>query len=315
MAIHAIEITEDGVYCTVCKQSWRKTPFWECPGVPVYAWGASPENLKTKAQIDQMRMKLKPDSEPVGCLGSRRHGWIWLYNLESVEERPPLTEKQVAGFEKIRERARQRRTCSVCGVEQESPRHLTRGVCDECALKAMIVESHKDAVEWARKLMVDPSSWVILDTETTGLGVTAEIVQVAVFYPANQSFFQTLVKPTQEIPVDAIAIHGITNEMVQDAPTFPAVYEKLSTLLEGKTVVIYNADFDVRMLEQDCKRHGLETNIRSSAVCAMKWYAKLCGQWNEYFGDLQWLPLPGGDHSALGDCQATLAIIERMTEG
>ena len=152
---------------------------------------------------------------------------------------------------------------------------------------------------------------MILDTETTGLGNEAEIVQVAVLNPATGEEYQSLVRPLGAIPPEATAIHGITNEMVQDAPEMSEVALQLASLLTGKLfVVMYNAEFDSAMLQQTHSRHGLEIHLTPS--CAMKWYAIWFGEWSDYHNSFKWQPLPGGDHSALGDCRATLALIRKM---
>jgi DNA polymerase-3 subunit epsilon len=44
----------------------------------------------------------------------------------------------------------------------------------------------------------------------------------------------------------------------------------------------------------------------------MQWYSQWVGEWNDYHQDYKWQRLPGGDHSALGDCKATLEVIRRM---
>lgn len=66
------------------------------------------------------------------------------------------------------------------------------------------------------------------------------------------SIVNTLVKPTIPIPEDAIAIHGITDEMVKDAPNFCEVYPQIVAALAGKEVLIYNANFDIRILKRCC---------------------------------------------------------------
>jgi DNA polymerase-3 subunit epsilon len=49
-----------------------------------------------------------------------------------------------------------------------------------------------------------------------------------------------------------------------------------------------------------------------SIHCAMQRYAEWYGEWNDYFGSFRWQRLEGGDHSALGDCRATLELIRKM---
>jgi DNA polymerase-3 subunit epsilon len=78
-------------------------------------------------------------------------------------------------------------------------------------------------------------------------------------------------------------------------------------------VVIYNAEFDTRLLDQTCQRYGLDvlTDGGIKFECAMLWYAQFVGDWSDYHGGYRWQPL-GGGHRALGDCQATLGVIREM---
>ena len=56
----------------------------------------------------------------------------------------------------------------------------------------------------------------------------------------------------------------------------------------------------------------MKPRFYNSVHCAMRQYAKYCGEWNSYYNNFKWQPLSGGDHSALGDCRATLELIKRM---
>jgi DNA polymerase-3 subunit epsilon len=168
--------------------------------------------------------------------------------------------------------------------------------------------------QWAQALLTR-DEFVILDSETTGLGGTAEIVQIAIIDPQGRVLLDTLVKPTRPIPMDATAIHHITDAMVADSPTFAAIAPQLRELLAGETVVIYNSAFDVRMMEQSAQACGLTYEIPIFAgeyKCAMEEYSQWVGEWSEYHGNYRWQKLPGGDHTALGDARACLAIVKKM---
>lgn len=171
------------------------------------------------------------------------------------------------------------------------------------------------ASDWARKLLTR-TDWVILDTETTGLGRDAEICQIGILAPSGQVLLDTLVKPVRPIPMDATMIHHITDAMVTDAPTFLEVAPQMRELLGGVTVVIYNANFDERMLQQSALAHGWKDYdvpiFSADYTDAMEMYAQWYGEWSHYHGSYKWQSLPGGDHSALGDARATLAVIRRM---
>jgi len=172
------------------------------------------------------------------------------------------------------------------------------------------------ARQWAQQLLAR-GDFLVLDSETTGLGGDAEIVQIAIIDPQGRTLLDTLVRPVRPIPMDATHIHGITNERVADSPTFADIAPQLRTLLSGETVVIYNSDFDVRLMEQSAQARGLTYEIpifSGEYQDAMEEYSAWCGEWSQYRGNYRWQRLPGGDHTALGDARACLAIIKRMAD-
>jgi DNA polymerase-3 subunit epsilon len=152
---------------------------------------------------------------------------------------------------------------------------------------------------------------VVLDTETTGLGSDAELVQIAVIDLHGEPLLDTLVRPARPIPAEATAIHGIGDAAVAGAPMFSEIYPNLAALLANRLVCIYNAAFDLRILRQCCMQAGLPP-LNFPACCAMEMYARYFGQWSEWHGSYQWQRLPGGDHSAHGDALATLRLLQRM---
>lgn len=173
------------------------------------------------------------------------------------------------------------------------------------------------ASKWARNLLArNPDTWVILDKETTGLDPKAEVIQIGVIDGRGDVLMNNvLVKPTRSIPPEATAVHHITNDMVKDALSFPDVLPQLLEVIEGKLLVIYNANYDIRLLIQSARAHNIGVRLGIEArTCAMLKYAEWFGDWNEEYQSFRWQKLQGGDHSALGDCHATLAAIRRMAE-
>lgn len=181
-----------------------------------------------------------------------------------------------------------------------------------------ISKAHNEATEWARALLQrDPATWVILDTETTGLGNYDEVIQIGAIDGEGKVLIDnTLVKPTVPITEGARQVHGITHQMLEDAPRITAVWNLVYQFTEGKLLVIYNADYDTRMFQQSARNLDFKIGWGFEALnCAMQRYAEWVGEWNDYHGSFRWQRLAGGDHSALGDCRATLALIRRMAEG
>lgn len=163
-----------------------------------------------------------------------------------------------------------------------------------------------------------------LDTETTGLRGNAEIVDLALIGPDGEVLINTLVRPTSPIPAEATKIHGITNEMVIDAPAFSEIMPNLIKLTQDKLVVIYNAEFDQRMLRQSAAANNIKNPcVKSDVVCAMTLYAQFYGDWNGYRGNYKWqsqanaakqlgIEVPDGLHRAAADAQLCRLIVEAM---
>lgn len=172
------------------------------------------------------------------------------------------------------------------------------------------------AVDWARLLM-QRNDWVILDTETTGLDENSEVIQIAILSPDNEVLLNTYVKPmhVMQIPAEATAVHGININMLAEAPTITDLLPKLERLLQGKLIVCYNASFDMRLLKQTIAMSPAgENDMRLQSDCAMVAYSKFAGEWLDSKFDYKWQKLPSGDHSALGDCRATLAVVCQMAD-
>lgn len=180
----------------------------------------------------------------------------------------------------------------------------------------------QQAQQWLR------DNVLIMDTETTGLGDDAEIVEVTIIDTAGQVLLNTLVKPRGVIPASATAIHGITNEMVADAPSWPRVCTKFYRLISGRKVVIYNSDYDTRLLDQTNGDWWITDHLnieRPTFECAMLAYAEFYGQ-NSERGGYKWQKLTaaaeqqgviieGTPHRAISDCLTTLGVIKAMAAG
>jgi DNA polymerase-3 subunit epsilon len=169
--------------------------------------------------------------------------------------------------------------------------------------------------------MIARGNWLVLDTETTGLARPAEICQIAVVDARGVVRLDTLVKPVLPIPADATRIHGITNADVTDAPSWTHVSKQLAALIDGCDVIIYNAEYDRKLMHLSDEAAGLgKTTYQDSARwhCAMLWYAAHWGEKGKY-GDPKWqslskamiqqkLPVSNA-HNALGDVLMTRQLI------
>lgn len=182
----------------------------------------------------------------------------------------------------------------------------------------------------AKEILNDPDT-VILDTETTGLS-GAYIVDLAVIRK-GETLFNTLVNPQVPIPADASKIHGIYARHVKKAPTFAEVWsDGFDKVLRKKRIVIYNAPYDVGVIQNELIRLDLGNGtipIRTEDALS------LYQQW--YFGGVA-RPARGqtklvtahcdapacvaavqahaqaGAHRAYADCQATVTRLRMIAE-
>lgn len=103
--------------------------------------------------------------------------------------------------------------------------------------------------------------FTIFDLETTGMSAVrdriVEIAAVHVDVDGSHSRFHSLVNPGVGIPPNVTSVHGITNEMVADAPPFARVGREFLEFARSSTLVAHNARFDLAFLQESLFRHGL----------------------------------------------------------
>lgn len=259
-------------------------------------WGESnepPEHLKTKKQLGELGLS---PLQPAGVIETRKYD-VFLYdpnNPECCRPKRKCTPKQLETLAANRLKAQIKRDY----------REWYREV-------GFIERDRVRAVKWARE-QLSQKDWVILDTETTGLD-DAEIIEIAIIARTGKALLNTLIKPSISIPAEATEIHGITDAMVANAPTFPDVYPRIVEILKDKRVIIYNAEFDIKILNYCCRLHDLPIlKLQKRSECLMEWAAQWWGEWSNYYKDYRYFPLPDASHRSLGDCTAAIELIERM---
>jgi DNA polymerase-3 subunit epsilon len=101
-----------------------------------------------------------------------------------------------------------------------------------------------------------------LDIETTGGSYGSDqIIELAILKVQNDEIideFSTLIKPTIGIDPYAQKIHGITNQMLADAPKFEEIYESIYEYLSEGTIVAHNARFDYSFIRNSFENIGID---------------------------------------------------------
>ena len=182
--------------------------------------------------------------------------------------------------------------------------------------------TQKLAIDTARQVIAQNP--VYLDTETTGLDRSDEIIEISVIDDSGETLFESLVKPSRPIPEDTMRVHHISNEAVSAASTWPVVWTQVRPVLFGRLIVLYNAEFDLRMISQSHMRYGFPMKDKINSFDLLKLYAQFRGEWDARRGSYRFhsladagrqchISLPNA-HRATADTLLTRALLHYIAE-
>jgi DNA polymerase III subunit epsilon len=161
--------------------------------------------------------------------------------------------------------------------------------------------------------------YAIVDIETTGGYAAANgIIEISVQISDGAQIieqYETLVNPGQVIPRYIQALTGISNEMVQEAPRFEAVAEKVYTILQGNIFVAHNVNFDYSFVKNHLDFYGYSLQVKK--LCTVRLARQIFPGLPSYsLGNLcHSLEIPMSDrHRAGGDAKATAVLFHRMLQ-
>ena len=105
-----------------------------------------------------------------------------------------------------------------------------------------------------------------IDLETTGINISTEriveIAMVKISPDGTKQVKRKLINPQMPIPKASSDIHGITDEMVKDAPTFKQAANEIKQFIDNCDLAGYNSNrFDIPMLIEEFLRSGLEFTL------------------------------------------------------
>ena len=139
------------------------------------SWESVPDYLATKTQLGKDGLKLAPSQKPV-AIKTGGYGPYYLYNKRTAVPKRETTEAQRAAAARNLEKARAALYCVDCGAYGE--RLDKDGRCRFCRRRHLLhLESR--AARASLVALARSDNW-LLDTETTGLDQTAEIVQIGI---------------------------------------------------------------------------------------------------------------------------------------
>ena len=167
--------------------------------------------------------------------------------------------------------------------------------------------------------LLDDCAFAVVDVETTGVRAVAgdritEVAVAVVHGERREIVFESLVNPERPIPRAICTITNITNEMVQDAPRFSDLSERLLAALAGRVFVAHNARFDWNFLSAELRR-SRDLTLDGTRFCTVRLARRLvkgvrsCGLDNlcRFFGFVN-----GARHRAGGDALVTAELLSRL---
>ena len=154
---------------------------------------------------------------------------------------------------------------------------------------------------------------LIVDTETVGAGPTVEIIEIAFGDVSGEIVYESLVQPVFNALPPPSKHHRFTRSELKDAPFWKDIWPQVSSVIDGRLLIAYNAAFDRRAFAAECARYHLSPTERGWR-CAMQLVKKMAGTKRAptlseacaFYG------LEGGNHRAGRDVQATCQLLKTL---
>ena len=162
----------------------------------------------------------------------------------------------------------------------------------------------------------DLKNYIVIDTETTGLSAQRDhIIEISALKIKNGQIIEnytSLVNPGIMIPKSSIKIHGITDDMVIDAPTIDQVLPEFLKFIGNQPLIGHNLSFDLRFINSYLDKN-INHNLADTMLIARKKLEFLPNHklitLIEYFelGESQ-------EHRSLSDCIYTYKVYEKLKQ-
>ena len=187
------------------------------------------------------------------------------------------------------------------------------------------MDKHREqAIRIARSMLeMEP---IFIDTETTGFESVDTLVEIAILDTDGTLLYQSLVNPNKSIPPGASRVHGITDATVAFSPSWKQVWPEVEPVLKERVAGFYNAEFDLRLIQQSCGLIGIPWEYPlADDFCVMELFARYYGTPGRMPGQFRWqklafagrhfnIPEPNA-HRAQDDALLTKLVLEKMAEG
>lgn len=164
-------------------------------------------------------------------------------------------------------------------------------------------------------------AYVIFDTETTGLHpeLGDRMIEIAAVRVMNgkirDEVFHSLINPGRQVSFDALKVHGITQEMLDQAPGAAVVIPQFLIFLGSDVLVAHNAPFDMGFLKKELELLGIPLEKLPSSICTLKQVQKELPDLPHHNLDAiaQFFGIPVGQrHRALDDAKILAEVFIKI---
>lgn len=161
--------------------------------------------------------------------------------------------------------------------------------------------------------------YAIVDIETTGgYANMHRIIEIGVVLHNGKEVeetYETLINPERMIPLHIEALTGINQDMVESAPVFAEVADKIAALLENRIFIAHNVNFDYSFLKAEFE--NIDQTFRYKKMCSVRYLRKVFPGLPSYsLGKLatRFKVENPARHRALGDALTTVKLLEMAFE-
>ena len=183
------------------------------------------------------------------------------------------------------------------------------------AIKTFPTLPNENEIQWAQAISA-MNNVRMLEVESTGLTEQDEIVRITTVDLTGTVHDDLFFKPSQPMSAEASAANGLTDDMLQYAPSLKDMWEMIRGALYGQYVLSFSQQFDRKMLQAAAVRHHLppiifvgdDVQTHATQYYHREYYlrlAELC----ERVGH------PLESNSAIHRAQGQCAILKAMAEG
>lgn len=164
------------------------------------------------------------------------------------------------------------------------------------------------------------NSYISIDIETTGFGITAKIIEIAAIKVENSNItnrFQSFVSIAEPLPQEIIRLTNITDNNLIDAPNIKTVLTELKSFIGNMPIIGYNIAFDMSFIKRYGDEIGISFDNETIDVLILAreklFYTDILTNYRlstvaEYFG------ITFSAHRASNDAEATIEIYKQLRE-